>query len=140
MADQQQILTFELNDLQLALDVENIQEVLLEGDFQDVPLTPDYVTGLFTLRGQIVTAINLKKRFGLPGEIPSEYSIIVIKKDTEYVGLIVDSVGDVVQIETSDLRTLPANLKSEWGPWQSKILRQENAITIIPDTEQILQN
>lgn len=139
MAEVHQILTFKLNNLQLALDVDDVQEVLLKAEFQKVPLAPEFIEGLFTLRGQIVTGIDLKKRFGLKGEIGNEYAIIVIEKGTEYVGLIVDSVGEVEQVDTSNIQPLPANIKDEWKPWDSRVIHTEGKITILPDTEAILQ-
>ena len=132
------ILTFSTGDLNLALPVADIQEVLEEADFQQVPIAPDYISGLFTLRGQIVTAIDLKKRFGLDGDGKSGFAIIVIKKDRETIGLIVNQVDGVTATNSNRIEELPANMKKKWQEWGASVTRINEEIYLLLKTEMII--
>ncbi|MEJ2189367.1 MAG: chemotaxis protein CheW [Acidobacteriota bacterium] len=90
-----QFCTFHVGDLFLGIEVERIQEVLRDAVITPVPLAPPEVRGLINLRGQIVTAIDLRRRFGL--EDPSTDATpatLVLRFDDELVSLVADRAGD----------------------------------------------
>ena len=92
--------TFRLDDLHYGIDVRRVQEVLGSADVSPLPLAPAGVRGLINLRGQIVTAVDLRVCLGAVADTPSGTSHIVIANETAPVSLLVDAVGDVE-------RTLP---------------------------------
>ncbi len=99
--------TFVVADETFAMRVSDVQEVLREQALTPVPLAPPHIVGLLNLRGQIMTAIDVRKRLGFP-ERPStkSSSIVVISRDDgKAISLVVDEIGDVLE--------LPA---SRWGP------------------------
>jgi len=111
MPDIRQLCTFRLDDLLLGIDVENVQEVLQAQHLTRVPLADKSVAGLVNLRGQIITAINLRaclNRDATAG-LQNALSIIVRTKAT-LVSLLVDSIGDVVDVDAVEFTEPPESL------------------------------
>ena len=110
----QQFCTFHVGDLFLGIEVERIQEVLSDVTITPVPMAPVAVRGLINLRGQIVTAIDLRQRFDLPVRHPeAASSTIVLDSSDEHLSLVVDRAGDVVEVEESAFEDPPDTLKGE---------------------------
>src|ERR1700758_5620949 len=99
MADQHQYCTFYVDGLYFGLDVLKVQEIIRYQDMTRVPLAPPVVRGLINLRGQIVTAIDLRRRLELSdrpaGQLPVN---VVVHTDDGAVSLLVDEIGDVLQV------------------------------------------
>lgn len=110
----QQFCTFHVGDLFLGIEVERIQEVLRDITITPVPMAPGAVRGLINLRGQIVTAIDLRQRFNLPVQ-PQEpaSTTLVLDSSEEHLSLVVDRAGDVVEVEESAFEDPPDTLKGE---------------------------
>src|SRR5438874_826198 len=100
MADERQYCTFYVDGHYFGLEVLNVQEIIRYQEMTRVPLAPSVVRGLINLRGQIVTAIDLRRRLGLT-ERPADQSPmnVVIRTDDEAVSLLVDEIGDVREVE-----------------------------------------
>ncbi|MFO1010996.1 MAG: chemotaxis protein CheW [Planctomycetota bacterium] len=113
MADREQYCTFHLGKLFLGVRVQDVQEVIRYQDLTRVPLAPPTVRGLINLRGQIVTAIDLRKRFGLADREPDALPMnVVVRTDDGPVSLLVDEIGDVLDV-SSDLWEAPPETLSE---------------------------
>jgi purine-binding chemotaxis protein CheW len=112
-ATQQQFCTFYVQGLMYGVEVETVQEVIRHLDMTGVPLAPDVVAGLINLRGQIVTAIDLRRRLGVgdrrEGELPMN---VVVRTADGAVSLLVDEIGDVVEVEEKDFEETPNSLPS----------------------------
>ena len=87
--------TFRLDGRHYGIEVARVQEVLGGAEFSHLPLAPASVRGLVNLRGQIVTAVDLRICLGLPGETPAAAPHIVIAGGSTPVSLLVDAIGDV---------------------------------------------
>ena len=109
-----QYCSFYVGDLYLGLEVERVQEVLHNSPITPVPTAPPAVRGLINLRGQIVTAIDLRTRFGL-GEADATLSptMLVLDADDGLLALVVDSAGDVEEVDQNRFEEPPATLKGE---------------------------
>lgn len=106
-----QYCTFYLNDLLFGIDVLEIQEVILFQEMTQVPLASSSVKGLINLRGQIVTAIDLRKRMNFPANPSQEpQKNIVIQTDDGAVSLLVDEIGDVIEPNESNFEASPETL------------------------------
>jgi purine-binding chemotaxis protein CheW len=107
MSATHQFCTFFLRDFMFGVEVQMIQEVIRFQPMTPVPLAPDAVHGLINLRGQIVTAIDLRARLGLPprgGDVlPTN---VIVRTADGAVSLLVDEIGDVVDVD-SDLYERP---------------------------------
>lgn len=106
--------TFHVGDLYLGLEVERIQEVLRDSVVTAVPRAPSAIRGLINLRGQIVTAVDLRTRFGLPSsDAGGTSTLLVLDGADELLSLVVDRVGDVVTVEDDHFEEPPDTLKSD---------------------------
>jgi purine-binding chemotaxis protein CheW len=111
MADERQYCTFYVNGHYFGLDVLKVQEVIRSQHMTPVPLAPPAVRGLINLRGQIVTAVDLRERLKLaPRQSGQEPVNVVVRTDEGAVSLLVDEIGDVLQVPESLFERPPATL------------------------------
>jgi len=112
MASSQQFCTFFLDGHLFGTPVPQVQEVIQYQAMTSVPLAPDVVSGLINLRGQIVSAIDLRKRLGLKdrpdGQLPMN---VVVRTNEGAVSLLVDEIGDVIEVEEEMLESPPETLQ-----------------------------
>src|ERR1700693_6294786 len=95
-----QFSTFFVADLFFGVDVLNVQEVLRFQQMTPVPQAPQVIEGLINLRGQIVTAIDMRRRLGLPPRPGDQTPMnIVVRSDDSAISLLVDEIGDVVDVD-----------------------------------------
>jgi purine-binding chemotaxis protein CheW len=106
-----QVCTFTLDNLLFGVDVARVQEVNRHHGQTPVPLAPRVVGGLINLRGQIVTAIDLRRRLELP-ERPREMApmSVVVRGEDDIHSLLVDEVGEVLNVEESAFEAPPPTL------------------------------
>jgi purine-binding chemotaxis protein CheW len=103
-----QWVTFHLAGETYGVNVMQVQEVLRYTEIAPVPGAPSYVLGIINLRGNVVTVIDTRHRFGLdPGEITDNTRIVIIEADKHVVGILVDSVAEVVYLRQSEIETAP---------------------------------
>lgn len=103
----EQFTTFEVDGRLYGIDVMKVQEVTRALPMTQVPLAPDYVCGLINLRGQIATAISLRKLFKIPGENPSNQMNVVCRIDGLLFSFLVDAIGDVTEVEEAQQESVP---------------------------------
>ena len=107
-----QYCSFHVADCCFGVDVQVVQEVIRYQEMTRVPLAAREVSGLINLRGQIVTAIDLRRRLGLPdraaGVLPM--NVVIRTPDDGAVSLLVDEIGDVVQPDGDSYEPPPATL------------------------------
>ncbi len=108
MAHTSQFCTFYLDKLLFGVELKGVQEVMRALDMTRVPLAPAVVSGLINLRGQIVTAVDLRRRLELEPSPPgSETMNVVVRSEDGPVSLVVDEIGDVVEVEEDPSSRLP---------------------------------
>ncbi|MBX7100407.1 MAG: chemotaxis protein CheW [Myxococcaceae bacterium] len=109
-----QLCTFTVDGLLFGLDVTAVQEVLRPQEMTPVPLAPEVVRGLINLRGQIVTALDLRRRLGL-GLAPRDQPAmnVVVRHDEGVVSLLVDEIGDVIEVDEATAEPLPETLLAD---------------------------
>jgi purine-binding chemotaxis protein CheW len=99
VAEHRQYCTFTVGGHYFGLDVLVVQEVIRYQEMTRVPLAPPVVRGLINLRGQIVTAIDLRRRLGLPDRPTDQLPVnVVVQTDDGAVSLLVDEIGDVLEV------------------------------------------
>jgi len=112
MAHTSQFCTFYLDKLLFGVELKGVQEVIRSLEMTKVPLAPTVVSGLINLRGQIVTAVDLRRRLELepspPGALPMN---VVVRSDDGSVSLLVDEIGDVVEVEETTFEPPPETLR-----------------------------
>ena len=109
-----QFCTFYVRGMFLGLEVTCIQEVIRYQPLTLVPLTPPVIAGLMNLRGQIVTAIDLRHRLGLPGRDVGERPLnVVVRTSDGAVSLLVDEIGDVIEVSDDAFERPPDTLTDD---------------------------
>jgi len=106
-----QFSTFFVGDMFFGVDVLNVQEVLRFQPMTPVPQAPKVIEGLINLRGQIVTAIDLRRRLGVADRGPDQRPMnVVVRTDDGAVSLLVDEIGDVLEVDASSYEHAPDTL------------------------------
>jgi purine-binding chemotaxis protein CheW len=112
VTEDRQYCTFFLDGHYFGIDVLEVQEVIRHQEMTRVPLAPAAVCGLINLRGQIVTAIDLRRRLDLSdrpeGALPVN---IVVRTDDGAVSLLVDEIGDVLEVPEAAFERPPETLR-----------------------------
>jgi purine-binding chemotaxis protein CheW len=103
-----QWVTYMLDGEKYGIDVMQVKEVLRNIDIAPVPGAPDYVLGIINLRGNVVTVIDTRTRFGLtPKEVDDNSRVIVIETEDQSVGILVDAIAEVADIPKSEIEVTP---------------------------------
>lgn len=135
-----QYATFTLGEHLYGVEVERVQEVLRSQTCTPVPLAPDAVGGLLNLRGQVVTAVDLRRRMGMPGRADGQDPMnVVVRVGGEAVSLLVDVIGGVVNV-TDDLFEPPPDTLS--GPHRELIrgvYKLEDRLLMALDVARVVQ-
>ena len=106
--------TFRVEDRYLGVPVERVQEVLRPQPITPVPLAHPHISGLLNLRGQIVTALDLRARLDLPArDADAPSATVIVATEDGPVALIVDALGDVVVVEQERFEPPPDTLLAE---------------------------
>lgn len=109
------ICTFDVDTLYVGIEVSRIQEILRAQPLTPVPLAPSVIRGLMSLRGQIVPVLDLRERLGLhPAPPDAEQFNVLIRTADGPVSLLVDKVGDVVEIESEAFEPAPDTLDASY--------------------------
>ena len=141
MAARQQFLTFFLGDLFCGIEVEDIQEVLRDQEITRVPLAPAVVRGLINLRGQIVTAIDLRRRLDLGERRQDELPLnVVLRSGGGGVSLLVDQIGDVVEVEEGTFERSPHTLDPTGRSMIRGVHKLKDRLMHVLDTEKAFSN
>src|SRR5687767_14277143 len=112
MAEDRQYCTFFLNGTYFGIDVLQVQEVIRFQEMTRVPLAPAVVRGLINLRGQIVTALDLRRRLDMPDRPNDRQPVnVVVSTDDGAVSLLVDEIGDVLRVSETAFEPPPDTLR-----------------------------
>ncbi len=112
MAQSEQFCTFFLDGHFFGVPVQQVQEVIRYQEMTRVPLVPQVVSGLINLRGQIVTAIDLRRRLSMAERPADQLPMnVVVRTDDGALSLLVDEIGDVIEVEEKTFEQPPETLK-----------------------------
>jgi len=139
MPERQQFSTFLVDGLFFGVEVEKVQEVLRYQQMTRVPLAPPVVRGLINLRGQIVTALDLRCRLDLSerpaGQLPMN---VVVRTDDGGVSLLVDEIGDVVEVDEATFERPPDTLNSNARCMIRGVHKLSGRLMHVLDTEKVV--
>ncbi len=135
-----QFATFYVQDLFFGIEVLRVQEVLRYQEMTRVPLAPAVVEGLINLRGQIVTAIDMRRRLGLADRRDEETPMnMVVRSDDGAVSLLVDEIGDVLQVRRDVYEPPPENTPKRLRELINGVYKLDSELLLVLDTERALQ-
>jgi purine-binding chemotaxis protein CheW len=131
-----QFATFFVADLFFGVDVLRVQEVLRFQHMTRVPLAPDVIEGLINLRGQIVTAIDMRLRLGLPLRREDQPPMnMVIRTEDGTISLLVDEIGDVLDVDAGTYERPPENLDPAARSLIRGVYKLKDRLLLVLDTE-----
>lgn len=135
-----QYATFFLDDHFLGVEVEKVQEILNVQDMTRVPLAPPVIAGLINLRGHIVTAIDLRTRLGFPPRPPGLWtkSLVVLTMDGP-VDLLVDQIGDVIEVLPDLFESAPETLDEQFGSVIDGVYKLKERLLLVLNIDSIVQ-
>lgn len=135
----QRWVTFELDNETYCISVSDVREVLRFTEIAPVPGSPNYVVGIINLRGNVVTVIDTRKRFGLaPKEVDDSTRIVIIDIDGQEVGILVDSVAEVVDLRMSSIEAAPNVGNEETSRYIQGVTSRDGQLLIIVDLNKML--
>ncbi len=135
-AREEQFCTFRLGGLLFGVEVLCVQEVLLKQEMTRLPLVSNIVKGLINLRGQIVTAIDLRAKLGLsPLEEGKDPMNVVVRTGDTAFSLIVDEIGDVVDVDPESFESPPETLTGDARELILGAFKLESQLLLVLDTE-----
>jgi len=134
-----QCVTFTLEGEVYGINVMQVQEVLRETEVAPVPGSPHYVIGIINLRGNVVSVIDARTRFGLMSKEDDDLSrIIVIEASSHTIGILVDSVAEVVDISRSEIETAPNVGNDETSKYIDGVVSRGEELLILVDLNKLL--
>jgi|SRR5690606_25252305 purine-binding chemotaxis protein CheW len=136
-----QWVTFRLGDEIYGVNVMQVQEVLRISEIAPVPGAPNYVVGIINLRGNVVTVIDTRTRFGLLPKEPDDASrIVVIEADDQVIGILVDSVAEVVELRASEIESPPSVGNEDSTRYIHGVTSYNGGLLILVDLNQFLND
>ncbi len=136
-----ELATFRLGDALCGINLVAIQEINKQITVTNVPQAEAYVHGVLNLRGRIVSVIDLGRKIGLaPTERTQRTRNIIIESKGEHIGLLVDSMEDLLTTAPATMKPAPANLGGIHGGYITGVFTTKNALIGLLDIETVLAN
>ncbi len=134
-----QLVTFFVGSYQFGLDVLRVQEVLRSQPVTRIPIAHPNIAGLLNLRGQILTALDLRAFFGMGHtDDPSQSMNVIVPHRDAVVSLVADRVGDVLQVDDASVEPLPPNTPARLRPILSGVVPGEGRLLFVLDADRAL--
>lgn len=135
----QQYCTFYLDKFYFGIEVEQVQEIIKFQEITPVAIAPEVVKGLINLRGQIVTAIDLRRLLELPERESDQAPMnIVVRTQMGAFSLLADRIGDVLELADSSFETPPDNLDGIAKELIQRAYKLENALLMTMEIEKVV--
>ncbi len=137
-ADGHQFVTFSIDDEEFGIEILKVQEIIGYTKPTHMPNAPDFVNGVINLRGVVIPVIDLRKKFSMPQKEYDKFTVIlVVEVAKKTIGIIVDSVSDVLSLTDKDIQDSP-----EFDKFQPEFLKGMGKIgeklVILLDIDRIL--
>lgn len=139
MSNTKRLCTFMVDDLYIGVDVCSVQEVLRHDEITMVPLAAPEIGGLINLRGQILTAIDLRKRLQLgPRNTEGAMMNIIVKVDDEAISLLVDRICDVLTVESESFEDPPDTLAAGIREVIQGVYKRKDKLLFVLRTDRVM--
>ena len=132
LGDVRQFVTFFLSDTEFGVDIQSVREIKGWQHATALPNTPDYVIGALNLRGQIIAVYDLRRRLGIgTSEVGPGNVIVVVEIGERCLGLLADSVSDIIAMDESAIRPVPTTGPNKAQQLSGLIARDEKMVSIL---------
>jgi purine-binding chemotaxis protein CheW len=134
-----QWVTFRLENETYGINVMQVREVLRYSEIAPVPGAPAYVIGIINLRGNVVTVVDTRERFGLPAsEITDSTRIVILETENQVVGILVDAVAEVVYLRQSEIEIAPNVGNEENSRYIQGVSHKNDELLILIEIKNLL--
>jgi purine-binding chemotaxis protein CheW len=131
--------TFYIGDVCCAVDITSVREINRLLETTHVPLAPDYVKGILNLRGEIITVIDIAKRLKIPSKSSTtSRKNIIVHYHKESIGMMVDSIGDVIRTRDENIEKLPSNVSGDQAAYYQGVLKTDKQLISILNLNELL--
>ncbi|MBV1872343.1 MAG: chemotaxis protein CheW [Gammaproteobacteria bacterium] len=136
-----QWVTFRLDNETYGINVMQVQEVLRYTEIAPVPGAPEYVMGIINLRGNVVTVIDTRQRFGLqPDKTTDQSRIVIIEAEGQVIGIFVDAVSEVVYLRQSEIEAPPNVGNDDNGRFIQGVCHKNDELLILVELDKFLSD
>ena len=132
------LVTVSVGEQRIGIAIDKVRDVFMAPVIAAVPLAPPHVAGLVNLRGKIVTVLSLRAVMGLAPH-PAAQTVIGLEWQGEAYGLLVDRVGEVIDVVADGLERNPPNLDTRWCALSAGIRRLQDGLLLQLDTTKLFQ-
>ena len=135
-----QLVIFQLGGEEFGVEIMQVQEIIRMPEITRIPQSPEYVEGVINLRGKIIVVINLDTRFDLNSkELDDDSRIIIVEVGDNVVGMVVDSVSEVLRLATSSVEAAPEIISSKIkADYLKGVGKLDDRLLILLDLERVL--
>ncbi|PTN37323.1 chemotaxis protein CheW [Desulfonatronum sp. SC1] len=134
-----QLVTFNIGNEEFGVEILKVQEIIRMLGITRVPKAPDFVEGVINLRGKVIPIIDLRKRFGMPGQEHDKHTrIIVIEINAVIIGFVVDSVSEVLRIPVNTVEPPPPIISGIESEYIRGVGKLADRLLILLDLDNLL--
>ncbi len=134
-----QLVSFRLDQEEYGIEITKVQEIILMGEITRIPQTSNYIKGLINLRSTVIPIVDLRLRFGLPPQEPTdETRIMVVNMAGKTIGIIVDAVSEVLRISGDQISPPPPTVTGLGREYLNGLVNLENRLLILLNIDQML--
>ena len=139
MSDTMQVVSFRLGSEEYGVDIAQVQEINRMVSITHVPRAPKFMEGVINLRGQLIPIIDLRTRFGMPREDHTKNTRIVVTEiGTKRVGMVVDSVSEVLRLDTAQIEDAPEMISGVDTEYIRGVGKIDDRLIILLDLAKII--
>lgn len=139
MENLQQFCTFFVKDEFFGVPVQQVQEVIRYQEMTRVPLVSHVIRGLINLRGQIVMAVDLRRRLGLEDRPESQLPLnVVVRTEDGAVSFLVDEIGDVLEVAEEKFERPPETLQGQARDMVRGVYKLQDRLMLVLDTQRVM--
>jgi purine-binding chemotaxis protein CheW len=134
-----QLVSFRLAQEEYGIEITKVQEIILVGEITRMPQTPEFIKGLINLRNTVIPIVDLRLRFGLAQEEPTdETRIMVVNVSGKTIGIIVDAVSEVLRISHEQIAPPPPTVAGLGQAYLTGLVKLPKRLLILLDIDRIL--
>ncbi|MCI8645286.1 MAG: purine-binding chemotaxis protein CheW [Firmicutes bacterium] len=131
-------LTFLSDGLYFGVNTRNVIEIINNHQIRTLPMVPDYVRGIINLRGQVIPIIDMRLRMGKPfQEYTPKTCIVILEIDSNTIGIVVDSVAQVLDIDLDRITPIPTENRQELT---NSMISIDGTVILLLECEAIVEN
>ena len=136
-----QIVAMRLSDEDYGIPILQIQEILRLTEVTHIPNMPDFIEGVLNLRGKIIPVLDLRKRFHLKiTENTDKTRIVIVEAENQTMGLVVDSVSEVINLKREQLDSVPHSITSIETEYLMGVAKIDNRLVVLLDLGKLLNS